>query len=115
MVRRNILLICATLLALIAIGCGTKPISEVLAHPERFRDEDIAIQGRVVSSFSIKGIGAAFQLDDGTGRIWVFTRNRPAPPEHIHIYVGGRVRTAVTLGDRTLGIALEEKGRRRGD
>ncbi len=112
--RKNILLICATLLALIAIGCGTKPISEILAHPEHFRDDNIAIQGRVVTSFSVAGIGAAFQLDDGTGRIWVFSRHRPAPPEHVHMYVGGRIKTAVTLGDRTLGIALEEKGRRMG-
>jgi hypothetical protein len=103
------------MLAVLATGCRTKTISEILANPQHFHDDDVAIQGRVVSSFSIKGIGAAFQLDDGTGRIWVFTKNRPAPPEHIHIYVGGRVRTGVTLGDRTLGIALEEKGRRPGD
>jgi hypothetical protein len=114
MLRRNLLLICVALLGVLAIGFGTKPISEILAHPEHFRDNDVAIQGRVVTSFSIAGIGAAFQLDDGTGRIWVFTRNHPAPPEHVHIYVGGRVKTAVTLGDRTLGIALEEKGRRTG-
>lgn len=114
MLRKKVLLICIALLGVIAIGCGTKPISEILAHPEHFRDEDIGIQGRVVSSFSIAGIGAAYQLDDGTGRIWVFTRHRPAPPEHVHMYVGGRVKSAVTLGDRTLGIALEEKGRHLG-
>ncbi len=82
------------MLAVLATGCRTKTISEILANPQHFHDDDVAIQGRVVSSFSIKGIGAAFQLDDGTGRIWVFTKNRPAPPEHIHIYVGGRVEPA---------------------
>ena len=112
--KRNLLLISAVLLAAIAVGCGTKPISEILAHPEHFRDDDVAIQGQVVNSFSIAGIGAAYQVDDGTGRLWVFVRNRPAPPEHVHIYVGGRIETAVTLGQRTLGIAMHEKGRRMG-
>ena len=112
--KTTLLVIWAVLIGILAAGCGTKRISEILAHPEHFRDEDVAIQGMVVSSFSIAGIGAAYQVDDGTGRLWVFTRNRPAPPEHVHIYVGGRIETAVTLGQRTLGIAMHEKGRRLG-
>lgn len=112
--KRNIWLMCALLIGIVAAGCNQKKISEVLAHPEHFRDDDVVIQGRVTSSFNVGGIGAAYEVDDGTGRIWVFTRNHPAPPEHVHIYVGGRVETAVTFGQRTLGIALHEKGRRLG-
>jgi hypothetical protein len=114
MTKRNLLVICAVLIGILTAGCGTKPISEILAHPEHFRDNDVAIQGMIVSSFNISGIGSAYQVDDGTGRLWVFTRNRPAPPEHVHIYVGGRIETAITLGQRTLGIAMHEKGRRLG-
>jgi hypothetical protein len=112
--RQTLLLMAVSILAILLAGCGTKPISEILAHPEHFRGDDVAIQGRVTSSFNVAGLGTAYQVDDGTGRIWVFSRNHPAPPEHVHIYVGGHVETAITFGERTLGIAIQEKGRRLG-
>src|ERR1700752_2224793 len=104
--RRNTWwLVGVCLLGVVLAGCATKPISEILAHPEHFRGDDIAIQGRVAASFSVAGLGSAYEVDDGTGRMWVISRHRPAPPEHAHIYVGGRVQTAISFGERTLGIA----------
>jgi hypothetical protein len=51
----------------------------------------------VVKSASVLGRGA-YQIDDGTGTVWVVTR-RGAPRLGARVAVKGRVRDVVNLGD----------------
>src|SRR5215204_5685187 len=48
-------------------------ISKINRNPDRYRNKEVGIAGRVTDSYGALGVGA-YEIDDGTGRIWVATR-----------------------------------------
>ena len=98
-------------------GCrGQKldKISRVLAVPGDFENRDATIAGRVVRVFDptqgLLGL-AAYQIDDGSGTIWVISRNG-APSVGREVGLKGRVRRDFRLGTELLGAVLNEVERR---
>jgi hypothetical protein len=53
----------------------------------------------------------AYELDDGTGKIWVVTR-RGVPSRGSRVGAKGRVYTGFNLSGRNFGTVLEESDRR---
>jgi len=94
--RRTGRLLAAALLGLALAGCRTT-INQLLAEPGRYADRDVTVGGHVVKSASVLGRGA-YQIDDGTGTVWVVTK-RGAPREGARVAVKGRVRDVVNLGE----------------
>jgi hypothetical protein len=82
-------------LALALVACRTS-INQILAEPGRFANEEVTVGGRVVRSASVLGRGA-YQIDDGTGALWVVAK-RGAPRQGARVAVKGRVRDVVNLG-----------------
>ncbi len=99
------------LVALVALGCaeGTT-VAEINRDPGRFRDKQVSITGQVVTSFGAAGEGA-YQVDDGTGRIWVLTERGGVPGQGARVRVTGRVTTGVTFAGRSFGVVLRESER----
>ncbi len=97
--------------ALMLAGCseGTT-IADIQRDPGRFRDKEVTIVGRVVTSFGAAGEGT-YEVDDGTGRIWVLTAQGGVPGEGARVRVTGRVSTGVTFGGRSFGTVLRETNR----
>jgi DNA/RNA endonuclease YhcR with UshA esterase domain len=85
------------LLALALVACRRTTINQVLAEPGRYANEDVTVGGQVVKSASVLGRGA-YQIDDGTGTLWVVTK-RGAPRQGAKVAVTGRVRDVVSLGE----------------
>ena len=85
-------------------------IAKINADPSRYRNKEVGIVGRVTDSYGIPGY-SAYEIDDGTGRLWVVTR-RGAPARGSRIGAKGRVQTAITFGGRSYGTVLEETDRR---
>src|SRR6185369_12437053 len=73
-------------------------ISKINADPARYRDKDVAIVGTVKDSYGALGQGA-YEIDDGTGRIWVVTR-RGVPSRGSRVGAKGRVYTGFNYGGR---------------
>ena len=48
-------------------------ISRINADPGRYRGKEVGVIGTVTDSYGVLGNGA-YEVDDGTGRIWVATR-----------------------------------------
>lgn len=132
MKRIHSLLIAVLLLIavpLVSGGCKGGPrvdqISKVLNEPNSFIDKDATVAGKVVRVFEpAPGLirYAMYQVDDGSGKIWVLSR-AGAPSRGTEVGLKGRVREdldllkAVIPGDlRILGdlipMFLEEKERR---
>jgi hypothetical protein len=88
-------------------------ISRINADPARYRDKEVAIVGTVRDSYGALGQGA-YEVDDGTGRIWVVTR-RGVPSRGARVGVKGRVHTGFNFGGRNYGTVLEETDRRSKD
>jgi hypothetical protein len=85
-------------------------ISRINADPNRYQNKEVGITGTVRDSYGFLGTGA-YELDDGTGRIWVVTK-RGTPSRGSKIGAKGRVRTGFSFGGRSFGTILEESDRR---
>ncbi len=108
---KNLLTSALVLAALLLAGCpqGTT-IRDIQNDPNRFRDKEVSVTGRVVTSFGAAGEGA-YELDDGTGRIWVLTTQGGVPGEGARVRVTGRVDSGVTFGGRSFGVVIRESER----
>ena len=102
------LAICATLFL---AGCDTIPISRVNSDPARYMDKDVTVAGQVINSFGVSfgtmGQGA-FELDDGTGRLWVWSSGFGVPSQGARVSVTGRLQGGVTLGGKFFVNVLRE-------
>jgi hypothetical protein len=82
--------------ALFSAACASTSINQVLAEPQKFAQRDVTLHGEVTRSVGILGHGA-FELDDGTGHIWVVSR-RGIPRRGAHVKAEGRVKDVVDAG-----------------
>lgn len=85
-------------------------ISRILADPGRYRNKEVGVAGRVTDSYGVLNQGA-YEIDDGTGKIWVVTK-RGVPSRGAHVGAKGRVYNGFNLGGRSFGTVLEESDRR---
>lgn len=93
-------------------ACPPRQSIESVNHdPGRFRNREITIAGRVVNSFAVMGVGA-FEIDDGTGRLWVFSDKYGVPGQGAGIAVTGRIEQGLSLGGRNFATILRETRRR---
>ena len=98
--------------AFFTLGCPNREkIARINDDPARFSDKEVAIAGRVVDSYGFLGLGA-YEVDDGTGRIWVISRRRGAPSRGAQVGAKGRVYTGFNYGGRSFGTVIEESDRR---
>jgi hypothetical protein len=87
-------------------------ISKINADPERYRNKEVGIAGTVTESYGVAVLGGAYELDDGTGKIWIVSRGGGVPSRGSKIGVKGRVYQGFTFGGRSFGTVLEESDRR---
>lgn len=89
-------------------GCPTQTsIADINRDPGRFSGKDVSIHGVVSDSFGAMGNGV-FQLDDGTGRMWVYSQNFGVPGNGNKISVTGRVQQGLAVGGRNFGVILRQ-------
>jgi hypothetical protein len=86
----------ATGLGLLGAGCTHMTVNRLLAEPNRYANRDVTLSGDVVKSASVLGHGA-YQLDDGTGTLWIVS-SHGVPRQGARVKVTGRVRDVVDLG-----------------
>ena len=82
--------------ALLMSGCEQKTINEILADPSRYANREVAVVGTVVWSSSVIGRGA-YQIEDGTGKLWVIS-DKGVPREGARVIVKGTIRDAFNFG-----------------
>ena len=102
-------LVFAAVLVLTACPSQTT-ISKINADPARYRNKEVAIVGTVRDSYGALGQGA-YEIDDGTGRLWVVTR-RGVPSRGARVGAKGHVYNGINFGGRNYGTVLEETDRR---
>lgn len=84
-------------------------ISKINADPGRYRNKEVGVAGTVTDSYGVLGSGA-YELDDGTGKLWVVTK-RGVPSRGSRVGAKGRVYTGFSFGGRSFGTVLEESDR----
>ena len=94
--KRYALLLAAVLWAVAMSGCEQKTINQIKADPSRYANHEVSVVGKVARSYSLLGRGA-YEVDDGTGRLWVVSE-KGVPREGARIVVSGTIRDAYNLG-----------------
>jgi hypothetical protein len=105
----SIRILAASLLSGIALlsACSHHAsIESINRDPGQFRGKEITVAGRVVNSFATADAGA-FELDDGTGRLWVL-RNNNLPAHNSSVTVTGRIEQGFSFAGRTFIVILRE-------
>ena len=113
--KARIALITALAAGMLLIAAHPAPENiEIINHdPGRFHGKEITIAGRVVNSFAVMGQGV-FLIDDGTGRLWVFSDKFGVPGRDIEVEVTGKLEQGFTFHGRNYVIILRETQDRRG-
>jgi len=107
--------LCVFLLSLgglLLAGCPPREsIAKINQDPGRFVGKEISIAGQVTDSFGALGSGV-FQLDDGTGTMWVFSAKYGVPGSGAKLAVTGRIEQGFAFGGRNFATILRETERR---
>jgi len=85
-------------------------IARINHNPDHYRGKEVGIAGTVTDSYGAAGVGA-YEIDDGTGKIWVATR-RGVPSRGARVGAKGYVHNGFSFAGRSYGTVLEETDRR---
>lgn len=78
---------------------STRTVNQLLADPARYRNDTVQLSGEVVDSYSLANRGA-YQIDDGTGRLWIVSETG-VPRKSARVTVKGKVREGFNFGSLT--------------
>ena len=102
---------CVVAVTLMLAACPSRSnIESINRDPARFHDHEVTIAGRVVNSFDVMGV-AAFEIDDGTGRMWVYSQKFGVPGNDSKVTVTGTIQQGFSLGGRNFATILRETWR----
>ena len=91
-------------------------VAELNANPSKYQNKTVAIAGKVTRSYgaSIPGTpisGGIYEIDDGTGKIWVIT-DEAVPAKNSQIGVQGKFGNAITYNGKNYGSGIFEDKRK---
>lgn len=87
-------------------GCASVKIGRINADPSRYYNRTVRVDGTVVTSVGLLGTGG-YQLDDGTGKIYVVSRTG-VPSGGSRVEVTGRVAGGAQILGQTVGTVIRE-------
>jgi hypothetical protein len=112
--RRNFLIFGFILACAAApVALAKTSINKINGDPGRYYNKKVTIEGVVTDSYGVLGEGA-YELDDGTGRIWVIAE-RAVPARGSRVEAKGHVITGFVYHGRNLAAALRESDRKAKD
>jgi hypothetical protein len=110
--RKLSLITLVTALTMLLAGCPTRTsIERINRDPGRYVGKEVAIAGHVTSSFGALGTGV-FEIDDGTGRMWVYSQRYGVPSNGAKVAVRGQLQQGFSFGGRNFATILRESERR---
>ena len=94
--------------SILLAGCPPRvSIAKLNQDPGRYAGKEISIAGRVSDSFGAMGRGV-FQVDDGTGTMWVVTGHYGTPENGAKVAVTGHIEQGFSFGGRSFAVILHE-------
>jgi hypothetical protein len=96
--------------AVVLAGCGSVRIARINADPSRYQYRTVHVSGTVVNSVGLLGTGG-YQLDDGSGKIYVISRSG-VPSRGSRVTVTGSVMPGAQVLGQPIGTAIQEQHHR---
>ena len=107
MTRHKIALVMLVLVGFFLAGCPSEvTIGKILADPYRYQDKEVVVRANVVTGFGGLGRGI-YEIEDGTGRIFVIT-DLGIPGRGARVTLHGRVVNAFTFAGQNFATAIRE-------
>jgi hypothetical protein len=101
----SVLVVLSTILL---VGCPPRTtIAEINRDPGKYQGKEITVAGTVSDAFGALGSGV-FQIDDGTGKLWVFTQSYGVPGSGAKVSVTGRLQQGFSFGGRSFALILRQ-------
>src|SRR5438046_1302146 len=100
-------LIIPMLAGLLLSGCATTRIGRINSDPSRYLNHDVRVEGAVTNSFGALGAGG-YQVDDGSGKIYVISTGTGVPSKGSRVLVSGTVMNGATVMGKSYGTAIRE-------
>lgn len=88
-------------------------INKIKADPGHYYNKKVTVEGVVTDSYGVWSEGA-YEIDDGTGRIWVIAE-RAVPARGARVEAKGHVLNGFVYHGRNLAAAIQETGRKAKD
>jgi hypothetical protein len=111
--KRVLLVLAVSFMAIFLAACDRKKIADINADPGSFANKEVAIAGRVTQSIGVLSTGI-YQIDDGTGSLWVLSESRGVPSKGALIGVKGRITPTLTFLGVNYATVMRETDRRSG-
>ena len=109
--RRIHLLFAVALLGILMVACAREKIGDINADPGSYRGKEIQIAGEVTQSVGALGKGV-YQVNDGTGSLWVYSDTRGVPSRGAHVGVRGSIVPTFTFLGINYATVMRESDRR---
>ena len=109
----RVAIVCSIAAAILVLAAcpQQRNIADIINDPGRYANKDVGVRGTVTQSFGALGTGM-YQVEDGTGRIWVYSENRAVPGKGTRVGVAGKVQPTFTFGGKSFATVIRETGRR---
>ena len=111
MTKRLLVVTTLCLLGLVLVACERTTIGDITADPGRFAEKEVNVAGQVTQSIGVLGRGV-YQVDDGTGHLWVFSDSRGVPSKGAYVGVKGRITPTVTFLGVNYATVMRETNRK---
>ena len=112
MFKRASAVVALCALGLLLAACDRTKIGDIKADPGRFQNKEVSIAGKV-TGLSVGALSTGFyELDDGTGKIYVISSSRGAPSKDAVVGVKGTVMPTFTFLGRNYATVLRESDRK---
>lgn len=98
------------MLGMVLVGLSacsrTIRIRDLLDRPQEYDGKTVQVEGTVTQSAGVLGTGA-FEIDDGTGRIYVIARGQGVPREGAKTKARGRFESLFSFLGRTMAAIVQ--------
>jgi hypothetical protein len=111
MKSRLLFITALSLMAFVLVACERTTIGDITSDPGRFRDKEVNVAGKVTQSIGVLGKGI-YQIDDGTGNLWVWSDSRGVPSKGAMVGVKGRITPTMTFLGVNYATVMRESDRR---
>jgi len=104
-------------IGLITAACPKREsIASIEANPSKYYNKEVGIAGTVRDSYGLnipltQIRGGVYKVDDGTGSIWVVTKDS-VPSKGTRIGVKGKIQNGVNYNGKNYGLGMIEEDRR---
>jgi hypothetical protein len=103
-VRSGLLL--GTVLIGLSACAGSIRIRDLLDQPQKYEGKTVRVAGTVTKSAGVLGTGA-YEIDDGTGTIYVIARGQGIPREGAKTRAQGRFESVFSFLGRTMAAIVQ--------